>query len=72
VASFANEEMLLVVRGRPHMRGPVGWRKLHEGEVVAFPLGERGAHNRSGLRQNFYSRESVDYWDGEQPPEVPS
>jgi hypothetical protein len=28
--------------------------------------------DRSGLRQNFYSRESVDYWDGEQPPEVPS
>ena len=26
------------------MRTPEGWRELCEGEVVAFPAGERGAH----------------------------
>jgi uncharacterized cupin superfamily protein len=41
---LANEELLVVLRGRPHLRGPDGWRQLEEGEVVAFPLGERGAH----------------------------
>jgi uncharacterized cupin superfamily protein len=48
---LANEEMLIVVRGRPHLRTPAGWRQLDEGDVVAFPLGERGAHqllNRTG------------------------
>ena len=40
----ANEEMLIVLRGRPHLRDPQGWRQLEEGEVVAFPRGERGAH----------------------------
>jgi uncharacterized cupin superfamily protein len=41
---FANEELLIVLRGRPHLRTPEGWRQLDEGEVVAFPVGERGAH----------------------------
>ena len=41
---FANEELLIVLRGRPHLRTPDGWRQLEEGEVVAFPIGERGAH----------------------------
>ncbi len=47
---FANEEMLVVVSGRPSLRGPDGVRELEEGEVVAFPVGERGVHqvvNRS-------------------------
>jgi uncharacterized cupin superfamily protein len=47
----ANEEMIVVLRGRPHLRGPDGWRQLEEGELVACPTGERGAHqlhNRSG------------------------
>jgi uncharacterized cupin superfamily protein len=109
---FGNEEMLIVLRGRPHLRTPDGWRQLEEGEVVAFPVGERGAHqiaNRSdgpvrflvisemvspevvvypdsgkvgarerapgtglGLRQTFRSSDEVDYWHGEEPPEVPS
>ena len=49
-AHSANEEMLIVVTGRPSLRTPEGWRELDEGDVVAFPLGERGAHqvaNRS-------------------------
>ena len=46
----ANEEMLIVLSGRPALRTPEGWRDLDEGDVVAFPVGERGAHqiaNRS-------------------------
>ena len=45
-----NEELLVVLRGRPHLRTPEGWRELQEGEVVGLPVGERGAHqvvNRS-------------------------
>jgi uncharacterized cupin superfamily protein len=48
---LANEEMLVVLRGTPDLRTPDGWRRLEEGEVVAFPVGERGAHqvmNRTG------------------------
>jgi uncharacterized cupin superfamily protein len=110
---FANEELLIVLRGRPHLRAPEGWRQLDEGDVVAFPVGERGAHqvvNRTGapvrllmlsemvgpdlvvypdsgkvgarerapgsdpggIRQTFRSSDQVDYWEGEQAPEVPS
>jgi len=46
----ANEEMLIVLSGRPSLRGPDGWRELTEGEVVAFRVGPEGAHqivNRS-------------------------
>jgi uncharacterized cupin superfamily protein len=41
---LANEEMLIVLRGRPHLRTPDGWRQLAEGELVALQVGERGAH----------------------------
>jgi uncharacterized cupin superfamily protein len=41
---YGNEELLVVVRGRPGLRTPEGWRELAEGELVAFPVGERGAH----------------------------
>jgi uncharacterized cupin superfamily protein len=47
---LANEELLIVVAGRPSLRTPEGERELETGEVVAFPVGERGAHqvvNRS-------------------------
>jgi uncharacterized cupin superfamily protein len=43
-AHYGNEELLIVLRGRPSLRTPEGWRELEEGEVVAFPRGERGAH----------------------------
>ena len=109
----ANEELLIVLAGRPHLRAPDGWRQLETGDVVAFPIGERGAHQvanrtdqpvrllivsemeapeltvypdsgkvgvrehapgsaRSGRRESFRSADSVDYWEDEQPPEVPS
>ncbi len=47
---LAEEELVVVLDGRPSLRTPAGWRELAEGEVVAFPRGERGAHqlvNRS-------------------------
>jgi uncharacterized cupin superfamily protein len=46
----ANEEMIIVLSGQPHLRTPKGWRRLEPGEVVAFPRGPEGAHqveNRS-------------------------
>jgi uncharacterized cupin superfamily protein len=41
---YADEELLIVLRGRPTLRTPDGRRRLDEGEVVAFPLGEAGTH----------------------------
>jgi uncharacterized cupin superfamily protein len=39
-----NEEMLVVLSGRPRVRTPSGWRQLEPGELVAFPRGREGAH----------------------------
>jgi uncharacterized cupin superfamily protein len=41
---YADEELIVVVRGRPTLRTPAGTRRLDEGEAVGFPLGEPGAH----------------------------
>jgi uncharacterized cupin superfamily protein len=41
---LANEELLIAIAGRPTLRTPDGERELREGEVVALPIGERGAH----------------------------
>jgi uncharacterized cupin superfamily protein len=41
---FADEELVIVMRGRPTLRSPDGVRELEEGEMVRFPLGEHGAH----------------------------
>src|ERR671932_2120537 len=38
------EELLVVLSGSLALRTAAGWRRLPEGEVVAFPRGERGAH----------------------------
>ena len=38
------EELLIVLAGRPSLRTPEGWRELEEGEVVCFLVGEGGAH----------------------------
>jgi uncharacterized cupin superfamily protein len=46
-AHLANEELLVVLAGRPTLRTPDGERELPPGEVVAFPAGPAGAH---GLR----------------------
>ena len=46
-AHHANEEWLIVVRGRPTLRTPEGEQDLEEGDVVAFPRGKAGAHQVS-------------------------
>ena len=49
-AHHANEEILVVLRGRPTLRTIDGERELAEGELVSFPTGRHGAHrvdNRS-------------------------
>ena len=40
----ANEEWLLVVRGRPTLRTPDGEHDLVAGDMVAFPRGDAGLH----------------------------
>ncbi len=41
---LTEEELVVVLHGRPSLRTPEGWRELEQGEVVAFVRGERGAH----------------------------
>jgi uncharacterized cupin superfamily protein len=41
---FSDEELILVLRGRPTLRAPDGSRELEEGELVRFPVGPEGAH----------------------------
>lgn len=44
-AHYANEEMLLVLEGRPTLTGADGGtRTLEPGDVVACPAGREGAH----------------------------
>jgi uncharacterized cupin superfamily protein len=38
------EELLVVLAGSVSVRTPDGWEDVAEGEVLAFPRGERGAH----------------------------
>jgi uncharacterized cupin superfamily protein len=48
---LGNEEWLVVVSGTPTLRTPAGFRELSPGDIVAFPVGEAGAHtvlNRTG------------------------
>ena len=40
-----NEELILVLRGRPTLRIPAAERELEPGDVVHFPRGAAGAHN---------------------------
>jgi uncharacterized cupin superfamily protein len=47
---LGNDELLVVVTGRPTLRTPAGMRGLEEGDCIHFPSGEAGAHqviNRS-------------------------
>lgn len=41
---LGEEELIVVLDGQPSLRTPEGWRDLAEGDVVAFPRGEHGAH----------------------------
>ena len=40
----ANEEWMIVLRGRPTLRTPEGENELTEGDVVCFPRGKDGLH----------------------------
>jgi uncharacterized cupin superfamily protein len=47
---LGNDELLVVVAGRPTLRTPKGERELRPGDCIHFPSGESGAHqviNRS-------------------------
>ena len=55
-AHLGEEELIIVLSGRPSLRTPEGWRELAPGEAVAFPRGEEGAHqivNRTGEPARF-------------------
>lgn len=55
---LAEEELLIVVQGRPSLRTPEGVRDLDEGEVVCFPRGQGGGHqilNASSATVRFLS-----------------
>src|ERR1700712_3026753 len=41
---YADEELVIILSGRPTLRTPEGTRELEEGEAVRFGLGEEGAH----------------------------
>jgi len=43
-AHFANEELVVALSGPVTLRTPDGERLLEPGEVVACPVGRRGAH----------------------------
>jgi uncharacterized cupin superfamily protein len=54
----AEEETIVVLEGAPSLRTPDGWREVEQGEVLVFPVGERGAHqlvNRTGDTVRFLS-----------------
>jgi len=41
---LAEEELIVVLSGRPSLRTPDGWDELSSGDVLAFKVGETGAH----------------------------
>ncbi len=55
---LTEEELIVVLEGTTSLRTRDGWRELSEGEIVAFPRGEGGAHqlaNRSDRTVRFLS-----------------
>jgi uncharacterized cupin superfamily protein len=48
---LAEEELFVVLSGRPSLRTPDGWSELESGDIISFSRGEAGAHqlvNRTG------------------------
>src|SRR5919199_2680797 len=41
---LAEEEIVVLLEGRPSLRTPDGWSELEQGDVVGFRTGEAGAH----------------------------
>lgn len=57
-AHLGEEELIVVLSGRPSLRTPEGWRELVQGEVFSFPRGGQGAHqlvNRTQETVRFLS-----------------
>lgn len=55
---LAEEELLVLLEGSLLLRSPEGWRRLRQGDVVRFPVGEDGAHqvvNDTGADAKFLS-----------------
>lgn len=55
---YTEEELLVVLEGRPSLRTSSGWRELARGEVVSCPRGEGGSHqivNRTDQIVRFLS-----------------
>ena len=53
---YSDEEIVIVLSGRPSLRTPEGVRELEEGEAIRFLLGEEGGHqirNDSGEAATF-------------------
>jgi uncharacterized cupin superfamily protein len=46
-----NEELILVLRGKPTLRTPEGERELEAGDMVHFPTGPEGAHQVANRTQ---------------------
>lgn len=60
---LAEEELLVVLEGRPSLRTPDGWRDLEPGDVLSFAAGEAGAHqlvNRSDAVVRFLAVSTQD------------
>jgi uncharacterized cupin superfamily protein len=43
-AHLTEEEIVVILEGRPSLRTPEGWREVDQGEVLCFLPGEAGAH----------------------------
>jgi len=43
-AHLTEEEIVVVLEGRPSLRTPDGWREVEQGEVLCFMPGAAGAH----------------------------
>jgi uncharacterized cupin superfamily protein len=41
---LAEEELIVVLKGRLRLRTPEGWTQLDEGDAVSFAVGEEGGH----------------------------
>lgn len=44
---LSQEEVVVVLEGRPKLRTPEGWRQVERGEVLFFAAAEEGAHQIS-------------------------
>jgi uncharacterized cupin superfamily protein len=55
----ANEELIIVLSGRPTLRTLDGSRRLEPGDVVACPVGRAGAHQLQRIRRTLQSARSL-------------